>query len=215
VIITRLDSIKQEDLIFLSGLKWRKNLVINPFSENKGLMLFAETAENDEILIRLPLEPAAYPLKNPGKGTLLISHSEKKVFSLLSEKLTLLSNGKGFATTFGSRAIENREILRNIFRFCAKHRMAFLDLTGCQRSLSTQTAQAAGVLCRKSIEFRGTADLTGQLTAKIYSAKKTGESLIVLRYSRNSIRILNRVISDALKRDKGLVLKVFSELDLY
>ncbi|MFC1583921.1 divergent polysaccharide deacetylase family protein [Fibrobacterota bacterium] len=215
IIFTQLDSLGREDFERLAKTSWKKSLVVNPVSGNEKLLVFANRVSRDEILIALPMEPFHYPYKNPGQGALFIHHSQKEVDKLLKEKLAVLPASAGFSSLYGDRAIENKNLLANIFRFCHQKSLGFLDLTGSQRSLSIQTAREHQVLCRYGREIKPSTNVADRLSKKIISAGRYGESILVAAYSRAGLRSLNRYIKKTNLKKEGIVLVNFSELDIY
>ncbi len=169
-----------------------------------------------ETLLELPMEPFAYPYLNPGNGAIFIHHSKTEVEQLIRIKLQRLPQAKGFATTFGDRAIENRPLLENILGFLAEQSMLFLDLTGSPRSLTASVAQKTGVQSY-SIRIKETPNLKileSELARNCALAEKAGERIWVLSYSPSLLSNLTLLLEEhqAQFEEAGLEWVTFSSL---
>ena len=152
--------------------------------------------EGKEALLELPMEPSNYPYLKPGPGALFIHHSRPELERLMQSRLKAYTTAKGFATKFGDRAIENRPLLENVFRFANQHSLVFLDLTRSPRSLTAQVALQTGAIAfsariqepdsgeKFEAEFLRRCDLAG----------KTGEGIWVLRYFPGLPRLLEQFL---------------------
>ena len=140
--------------------------------------------EGKEALLELPMEPANYPYLKPGPGALFIHHTRAEVERLMQVRLKRYPTASGFATTFGDRAIENRPLLENVFRFTQKRSLVFLDLTTSPRSLTAQTGlQTGAVTFSARIQEPDSGDrFESEFLRRCDRAGKTGEGVWVLRY---------------------------------
>ncbi|MBF0430936.1 MAG: divergent polysaccharide deacetylase family protein [Fibrobacteria bacterium] len=214
IVLTELDEVGPQDFNLLAELKWKKNLIINPYTKNKKLLTFAALTQ-DEVLLLLPMEPYNYPYKKPGEGALFIHLSLDEIDKLLSEKLTILPEAKGFATYMGDRAIENANLLTHIFKFTGPKSLSFLDLTNSQRSLSRQTARKENVLCRRSRQINSQEQILLRFNKSTIKAQKSGEAILVFKYSSQALKIINKQVEKLQKSNSGLLFTTFSELDVF
>jgi polysaccharide deacetylase 2 family uncharacterized protein YibQ len=218
IVFTDLDSLHETQLAALEAAPWSKSLSVNPYSPNALLRKLRFTNARNEVLVELPLEPSAFPYVDPGKHALFIHHTRQDVEKILAQALDSVGGGDrpaaGFVTRYGDRAIENQPLLENIFRFTASRQLAFLDLTGSQRSLSRQTAAAQNAWCRTATPFRDSMRVDEELIRKSALAEKTGEAVMVLPYSATGFRNLSKAIAASGERfgQSGLELVAFSDL---
>jgi polysaccharide deacetylase 2 family uncharacterized protein YibQ len=218
VVFTELDSLKETQLAALEAAPWDKSLVVNPFSPNPLLKKLRFTNARNELLVELPMEPSTFPYVDPGKHALFIHHTRKDVERILAEAMDSAGGGSrpaaGFVTRYGDRAIENQPLLENVFRYTASKGLAFLDLTGSQRSLSRQTAAAQNAWCRTASPFRDSARVEEELARKAAVAEKTGEAVLVLPYTATGFRNLSKALAaeETHFNELGLELVTFSDL---
>ena len=213
VLFIGLDSLRETQLAELEAAAWEKTLVVNAHAANPVLKKLRFTAPRNEILLELPMEPAAYPYVDPGKHALFIHHNRQDVERILSDALDSLPQARGFASRYGDRAIENLPLLDKLFQFNAGRGLLFLDLTGSPRSLARQAASAQGARARAALPYREAA-VEEELGRKAALARKTGEALLVLPYAPGVFRQLAETIAANEERFNlaGLELVTFSGL---
>lgn len=143
----------------------------------------ASTGRRD-VLVELPMEPAAYPIIKPGPRALFIHHTQGEVERILRERLDGNADAAGFATCLGDRAIEHPGLMGYVMAFIADHDLLFLDLTGSPRSRAPQAALRAGAsLFTANARDPGDAsDLKAELERRVAAAKRSGEGVWVLRH---------------------------------
>lgn len=191
IIFINLDSLRENQLSALENSKWEKTLSINAYSPNIALKKLRFTSAQNEILLDLPMEPSNYPFLNPGKNGLYIHQTQEEVTSLLSEALDSLPKAKGYTTKYGDRAIENQPLLEKIFQFTTEKKLAFVDLTGSQRSLARQAAAATGGRSRTLTPFTDSQQVAEELIKRALLAQKTGEAFLVLPFSNMALKSIS------------------------
>ncbi len=214
IVFIEIDSLQETELAVLEGANWSKSLVLNPYSPNPVLKKLRFTSTRNELLLELPMEPAAYPYVDPGKHALFIHHSQEEVSQILEEGFDSLPKALGFATKYGDRAIENLPLLDKVFQYAAPKHLVFLDLTGSPRSLARQSAAAQGARGRSLQPYRDSLHVDEELVRKAVQAEKTGEAILVLPYTRAGFRSLEAALTaNAAHFDElGVELVTFSAL---
>ena len=196
IVFTGLDSLREMQLASLEGAAWEKTLVVNPDSPNSFLKKLRYTGERNEVLLELPMEPAAYPYVDPGPHALFIHHTQEEVVRILSRALDSFPKARGFASKYGDRAIENQPLLERLFLYTAARKLIFLDLTGSQRSLARQVANSQDGRCRAVAVFKDSLQVVEELARKAAIARKSGEAVLVVPYSASGYRNLERSIQE-------------------
>jgi polysaccharide deacetylase 2 family uncharacterized protein YibQ len=158
---------------------------------------WANVPSDKEILLELPMEPANYPYVKPGPGALFIHHSRAEVERLMTARLKTCPAAAGFATTYGDRAIENRPLMENMFRFTAARSLLFLDLTGSSRSLTASVALETGAIAYsvRIQEPDSGQKFEAELLRRCDLAGRTGEGIWVLRYFPGLPALLENLLS--------------------
>jgi polysaccharide deacetylase 2 family uncharacterized protein YibQ len=155
------------------------------FPDSVGAPDDGASSERRDVLVELPMEPAAYPVVKPGPRALFIHFSQGETERVLRDRLDLNSDAAGFATRLGDRAIEHPGLMANVMAFVAERGLIFLDLTGSPRSLTAQTALSAGASAFSAVprEPGDAAWLKEELDRRIPVAKRSGEGVWVLRHT--------------------------------
>ena len=94
----------------------------------------------------------------------------------------------GFASSFGSRAVENKIFLSKIIQFFHNKNMVFLDLTESSRSYTQQVSREYDVMSRQSKIYQKSNPLDIFYNRKIITSSRFGESLMVFPYSINLLQ---------------------------
>ncbi|MDB5106002.1 MAG: uncharacterized protein JWP91_3691 [Fibrobacteres bacterium] len=214
IVFTDLDSLRETQLAALESAQWDKTLVVDAYCANPVIKKLRYTRPRNELLLELPMEPAAYPFVDPGKHALFIHHSKEDVEKILTEGLDSVPHAAGYASRLGDRAIENQPLLEKLFQFTARKGMVFLDLTGSPRSLARQTAAAQGARSRTVASFKDSLRVEEELARKCALAQKTGDAILVLPYTASAFRILEKSLdANAIRfNEMGLELVTLSSL---
>lgn len=160
------------------------------------LALEAREGGNRDVLVELPMEPAAYPVVKPGPRALFIDDSREEIEGILRERLESNPEAAGFATKHGDRAIESPALMGSVLEFTASRRLLFLDLTGSPRSLAPQLFQTTGAEGFTAVAQDAGMDkwLTAELEHRASAARRSGEGLWVLRHTPGLPAALARVL---------------------
>lgn len=214
IVFTGLDSLRETELAALEAAPWEKTLVIDPHCANPVLKKARFMHARNEVLVELPMEPAAYPFVDPGKHALFIHHTQEDVERILSGDLDSLPKAAGFASRLGDRAIENQPLLEKLFRFTARQGLVFLDFTGSPRSLARQTAVAQSARSRSLSIFKDSLRLDEEIARKAMAAQKTGDAVFAIRYTATGFRNLAKALeADEIRFNEiGLELVTLSSL---
>lgn len=151
-----------------------------------------------EVMLELPMEPVNYPYIRPGPGALFIHQKPAEMKALMKARLKAYPSAKGFATTFGDRAIENRPLLENVLHFTTDHNLIFIDLTASPRSLTASLALQTGASvfsARVQEPDSAVEQFEAVLLKRCERASKTGEGIWVLRYFPALPGILGKALS--------------------
>jgi polysaccharide deacetylase 2 family uncharacterized protein YibQ len=154
------------------------------FPDTVGAPDDGASSDRRDVLIELPMEPAAYPVVKPGPRALFIHHTQGEVERILRERLEGNPDAAGFATCLGDRAIEYPELMDYVMAFTADRGLLFLDLTGSPRSRASQAALRAGASLFSAVAHDpgNASSLKAELERRIAVAKRSGEGVWVLRH---------------------------------
>ncbi len=194
LVIIGLDKAGEPALLRLLSLPFPLTLVL-PANSDRVSGRFPDFPPGKEALAELPMEPVAYPYVKPGPDALFIHHSRAELQRLMDVRLRRCPAAKGFATTYGDRAIGNRPMMQKVLEYARARSLLFLDLTASPRSLVASVAQQVGAsaFSARAQDPGPEAELESELSRRSGVAQKTGEGIWALRYTPGLSGALERL----------------------
>lgn len=98
-----------------------------------------------EVLVHIPMEPKAYPLKDPGEGALLTSMDEDQLREVIRSDIEAIPFAIGANNHMGSRFMEKAEKVALLMEALSERGLFFLDSLTTPRSQGETQARAKGV----------------------------------------------------------------------
>jgi polysaccharide deacetylase 2 family uncharacterized protein YibQ len=108
-------------------------------------LINAARAKGHEVLIELPMEPADFPINDPGPYTMLTTNPPNENVGRLE---WLMSRGAGYvgmAATLGDRFMTDESSLRPVLEALSGRGLMILDTRGLPRSVVARVADAVGL----------------------------------------------------------------------
>ena len=100
-----------------------------------------------EVLLHLPMEPHGYPGRDPGRGALFASMTEREIRQALLEDLESVPHARGANNHMGSKLMEERDSIRAVFRVLQEKGIYFVD------SLTTEASVGPDLAAERSLRF--------------------------------------------------------------
>ncbi|MBN1825139.1 MAG: divergent polysaccharide deacetylase family protein [Candidatus Eisenbacteria bacterium] len=121
-----------------------------PFSERiAGEIRGAEKG----LLAHLPMEPIDYPEKDPGPDALFTNQSDAEIRARVRRALDSFHRLDGANNHMGSRAMQDRRLVRIVMEEIGDRNLFFLDSKTVACRVGRRTAAAAGVPCLENDLF--------------------------------------------------------------
>ncbi len=98
-----------------------------------------------EVMIHLPMEPRGYPLRDPGKGALLVSMEKEEIRRTVRKLLQDVPYARGANNHMGSRFMEDPEKVAVVMEELRKRGLFFLDSLTTPHSQGLSLAQKMGL----------------------------------------------------------------------
>lgn len=98
-----------------------------------------------EVMIHLPMEPRGYPLRDPGKGALLVSMEREEIRRTVRKLLQDVPYARGANNHMGSRFMEDPEKVAVVMEELRKRGLFFLDSLTTPHSQGLSLAQKMGL----------------------------------------------------------------------
>ncbi len=106
----------------------------------------AEAEESGkEVMAHIPMEPLAYPEKDPGSGALLVDHSDDEIRRLVRQALDSYPNFDGANNHMGSRVMQEQRIVSIVMEEIARRDLFFVDSKTYPGNLARSVARTLGV----------------------------------------------------------------------
>lgn len=147
-----------------------------------------------EVLLHQPMEPADYPVSDPGPGALLVSMSEADIRRVLNDNLKMVPGAKGINNHMGSGFTADREKMRMFIRVLKKRDLFFVDSRTTRESVALDEAKRLGVRCRSRDIFLDNRldplSVNQQLDRLLKIAEKTGGAIGIGHPHRVTLGVL-------------------------
>lgn len=91
-----------------------------------------------EVLVNLPMEPKAFPVKNPGPNAVLVDLSGRAIRKLVRRAVDRVGPVIGIKTYMGSLAVEDRDVMRSLLEEVKELNLVFVDATAEKYSTSIE-----------------------------------------------------------------------------
>ena len=129
-----------KNINYLKNITYPLTLAILP-----NLMYSKEIAKkvkgkNTEVVLHLPLEPHPYESMGLELATIKTNMSKNKIRRLLAQSIKSVPCIKGVSNHMGSKATEDKELMRIIFHELKKRRLYFLDSVVTDKSICEKVA---------------------------------------------------------------------------
>lgn len=116
-------------------------LSFSPYSETLDQWIPRARAMGHEVMIDLPMEPASFPLDDPGPQALLTGMEPEDNLRRLRRFLDKGRDYSGVAMHMGSRFVESRDELEPVLRELRARGILFLDNGSSEASVAGQLAR--------------------------------------------------------------------------
>jgi len=153
-----------------------------------------------EVILHLPMEPKAYPEKDPGKGGLLISMDENSIINKVREDLDLVPHIKGVNNHMGSRFTEYGRGMKLVLSEIKKRDLYFIDSKTSYKSKAYTIAKGLNIRSAERDVFLDNIQteeaIEKQLEEAISIAKEKGEAIAIGHPYASTIATLSRMAPD-------------------
>lgn len=170
-------------------------------------------ARNIEIILHLPLEPRGEG-ENLEAGTIKVGMPHRQIRMLLKEAMESVPRIKGVSNHMGSKATEDKELMKVIFDELKRRRLYFLDSLVTDNSVCEAVAAKCGLrIAIRSVFLDNESDeryIENQLRRVAEIAAKSGSAVGLGHNRPNTIRALARIIPEL--KNEGFQFVYLSEL---
>lgn len=152
---------------------------------------------NFEIILHLPLEPYSEEL-NLEEGTIMVDMPPQKVNALLTKAIESVPGLKGVSNHMGSRATEDSDFMKELFKELKKRDLYFLDNLVTDKSVCKEVAKSMGLqIVTRSVFLDNESDesyIEKQIFHTADLAAKTGWAIGIGHDKSRTVKVLAKVI---------------------
>ncbi len=169
-----------------------------PFSPFEKEISSAARSKNIETMLHLPMEPAEYPMVDPGPGALLTSMSADELINQLKKNLRSVSAIKGVNNHMGSEMTQHSSQMYQIFTILKKEGLYFIDSRTTSKTLCKPSARLLQVPFAERDVFLDhvpTSEfIEGQLNELVRTAHQQGHAIGIGHPHSSTHRTLKKML---------------------
>lgn len=136
-----------------------------------------------EVMVHMPMEPKAYPSRNPGPHAIMVSMDEQEVAKLIAFQLKQFPQAAGANNHMGSRLTEDPRHMSILMDMLAQKSLYFVDSLTSPNSVAYSMARQKGLRTHRRDVFldnsRSSDRIKEQFQLLISLAQKKGYALAI------------------------------------
>ena len=145
IVVTHLGLSASETNAVIEMLPGAVTLAFSPYADGLDDWLAAARAEGHETLVMLPMQPAGFPLNDPGPNTLLSHLPEEENRGRLEWALSRTAGYPGVTNLMGAELAERPDILRMLMQWLNERGLFYLDSLAVPRPAVADVALEVGI----------------------------------------------------------------------
>ena len=194
----------RRNLNFIREIKTPLTISILPQLNYSKKIATVARDNNKEVIIHLPLEPHKNRRVGLEKGVILTGMSEEKIIEIFKKALKSIPYSKGVSNHMGSKATEDRGVMKILFKQFKKNNLYFLDSLVTSDSICEDLAGDMKLRFTKRDIFLDNelnADyIKNQLNKLVLRVKQDGEAIGIGHDRLVTLRVIKDSISEIEKQ---------------
>lgn len=189
----------------LNKLSYPYSMLITP-AEKPSIKDDLGRLQNYTPVIWIPMEDKVLQSKSLSKSTIRIHLSDAEIRELISDAMSSLPNAQGVATRQGSRAVEQKALLRAVMGPLKEKNFWFMDLSSNRYSKTLEVCESMDIKCRAESPLD-----VSRMTHAIYVSKvlkaalRSGKAILLLPLSKESFTAIENLKDEALSQGTEIV----------
>lgn len=157
-------------------------------------------------VIWLPMEDKVLQSRALSKFTIRIHLSDAEIREIVADAMEQIPDAKGVATRQGSRAVEQKALLRAVLGPLKEKKLWFMDLTSNRYSKSIEVCEGMNMKCRAESPLD-----VSRMTHAIYvskvlkAAQRSGKAILLLPLSKESFLAIENLKDEAFAQGTEIV----------
>lgn len=189
----------------LNKLSYPYSMLITP-AERASIEADLKRLENYTPVIWLPMEDKILQSRALSKSTIRIHLSDAEIRELVSDAISSIPNAQGIASRQGSRAVEQKALLRAVLGPLKEKNLWFMDLSSNRYSKTLEVCENMDVRCRAESPLD-----VSRMTHAIYvskilkSAQRSGNAILLLPLSKESFKAIENLKDETFSQGTEIV----------
>jgi len=185
-----------------------------PSQKLASLMAQIAREYKKEVLIQLPMESAAGPIKDSSDLRIMVHYPEEQIRKILDKAMRLAPDFAGFCNYAGSRVLDDSRVTRILFDEIKKRNACFVALNPPPGSVAAGVAKSAGCAFSAADGYIGpelsSAQIGKALEHYAAMAQANGEAIVTGQANAGFITALGNKVS--FLKQNGVKLVFVSEI---
>jgi len=162
-----------------------------------------------EVMLHLPMEPERGTLVPPGEGAILVGMNAAEVQRVVQNDLASVPYVAGVNNHMGSRATKDADLMTNVMKTLADHRLYFIDSRTTAASMALEAARRQGLPSFYRAVFLDNTETVpytlGQLREFRHTVEQEGVALAIGHPHATTIVALAKFLPELERADIELV----------
>lgn len=148
-----------------------------------------------EVMVHLPMEPEAYPEKDPGKNAILTSMNNRKLREKTLDLIEEIPYASGVNNHMGSRFTQSAAKMNPVMDMIARNKLYFVDSRTTPHSTAFQIAQLKGIPSAERNLFLDddSHQIMDRFQELVQLAKTQGSAIGIAHLRTASIQVLKSI----------------------
>lgn len=138
-------SLRNKD--FITNNDFHVTISVLPFKAYSTHVAQLAYHKNKDVIIHMPMEPLHKEEYGLEEKTLLTTMDGKTVVRFLDEAMAVVPYAKGMSNHMGSKATQDRRLMKIVFDYLKNRHLFFLDSLVTPRTVAKSLAKGSGILC--------------------------------------------------------------------
>jgi polysaccharide deacetylase 2 family uncharacterized protein YibQ len=154
-----------------------------------------------EVMVHLPMEPEAYPLKDPGKNSILLSMNQRKLREATLDLIEEIPYASGINNHMGSRFTQSNMKMAPVLDMIAAKNLYFVDSRTTPLSVAYKMAQLKSIPSAERTLFidESAQEISDRLVELIQLGQSDDGSIGIAHLRSSTLNVLKKIDADSLR----------------
>ncbi len=189
----------------LNNLDYPYSMLITP-AEKASLDADLDRLRDYSPVIWLPMEDKKFQSRSLSKSSIRIHLSDAEIQEIVSDAISQMPNAQGVASRQGSRAVEQKALLRAVFAPLKEKGLWFMDLSSNRYSRSIEVCESMDIECRLESPFDETRMTHDHYVSNVLkAAQRSGKAILLLPLAKGTFKAIEKLKDEACSQGTEIV----------